>query len=863
MSSESAKDSSGANVLEQVCTTSVVQGRDNIIAFLISLCEDGKEGVSSAPSIERPLLIGSRAMLAYPVVFSVESPMYMHRYARDWDFMATAEQMLALFRSPAQIDSWDSKCISYYDNHRDTVVAASAAVSVHVDPAPVCVRRKLCFPMTVGPHGRRVECDVELVSGAMLAAVTLPGTLELAAVPATTAATTAAWLLRWMHDPSNNALVEAQVVVVPAEKADAEWTSIRTILNFVVAPPWVLHALKESHIYWPIDFEKHIHDLHAMRKHIPIRDEKELRLKETWTAWRRLEHERLHGIPGAHINLDQTNEAFLEESDLLAVQRYIPHDDIHKLVMYGAAPIYDSLKQDPSKAMVSRTMFEQASLETRLRCVREEAMVIALERYLLPQRLHIGHEQLAYTHGLTRICTTLTKGFFREFAVNHYPLLQKLDRDLKPIYNCLQKIYATKRAQHDQLRAASCGIQVATTYFAQDPPALQEFVQALLCDRTRSVYIPACVSESTPLLGGRHTGDGHGHRGGGSGGASRRVLKTTKKPQTLTTWKRPLGYGAGDGIVHGATGSASGSASASASAAAASGQPIQSSMRESVAEMPLPSEAVRMILNSATKRMWKKPVWLLLHPTDPTKYLGMTWNCKKRHEDDGDNCPGASSDHTDCTIYILLSHHAEARNVDVFDLSLSEHSGNSGGSLFVHQSLHTLNDLLEEVGWPAAACNYDVFLRVALAVLNPELEDVSVRTMQHFLRTKYLRSYFGCGCPVPDGHNAYHRPCQKIVAFCAYQERHLKTHHLFYQYFRAAWFWECPFSAARVARMLATAKNPLGDEDIVMASAESSARMDAASSSSSSPSPTTSVDASLDSEAVLFARVKFTNWRRL
>jgi hypothetical protein len=58
-------------------------------------------------------------------------------------------------------------------------------------------------------------------------------------------------------------------------------------------------------------------------------------------------------------------------------------------------------------------------------------MVIALERYLIPM-ISKNHES-SYQSALFRICTSLTKGWFRQFAIDNYPRLTNLDKDLLSI----------------------------------------------------------------------------------------------------------------------------------------------------------------------------------------------------------------------------------------------------------------------------------------------------------------------------------------------------------------------------------------------------------------------------------------------
>jgi hypothetical protein len=216
----------------------------------------------------------------------------------------------------------------------------------------------------------------------------------------------------------------------------------------VVASIEMLEVIKCSHIYWPFYFPKHIADLHTLRALLPsaspsvnlgIRADKTKPLTpparsaelEGLLTTRTLETEAFRGTPGAHINLNVSNEDFLGRDDDLFVTRHVPHDDVHHLVKYGETPIYDQMKTDKSKAMISRSLFEQAPYQTQLHCVKEEAMVIALERYLLPK--YALDSTSAYKSALIRICTTLTKGWFRLFAVDNFPRLAVCDKNLLPI----------------------------------------------------------------------------------------------------------------------------------------------------------------------------------------------------------------------------------------------------------------------------------------------------------------------------------------------------------------------------------------------------------------------------------------------
>src|SRR5581483_8449575 len=58
-------------------------------------------------------------------------------------------------------------------------------------------------------------------------------------------------------------------------------------------------------------------------------------------------------------------------------------------------------------------------------------MAIALERYLIP--MISKNQEYSYLSALIRICTSLTKGWFRQFVVDNYPRLSNLDKDLLSI----------------------------------------------------------------------------------------------------------------------------------------------------------------------------------------------------------------------------------------------------------------------------------------------------------------------------------------------------------------------------------------------------------------------------------------------
>ncbi|CAB4415830.1 unnamed protein product [Rhizophagus irregularis] len=197
----------------------------------------------------------------------------------------------------------------------------------------------------------------------------------------------------------------------------------------IVAPLKILEALKTSQIYWPADFHKNISDLHFPQRDELIELILETRIKET---------EIIQGKPDAYINLNMSNNDFLEYEDNLFVQKCISHEDLYELVKYGDHPIYQGLRDGQSKALIKKSLFEKLDYQTKINCIKEVAMVIALERYLIP--MISKDQENSYKLALVRICTKLTKGWFHQFAIDNYPRLSNLDKDLLSIaHNIIEK----------------------------------------------------------------------------------------------------------------------------------------------------------------------------------------------------------------------------------------------------------------------------------------------------------------------------------------------------------------------------------------------------------------------------------------
>jgi len=184
----------------------------------------------------------------------------------------------------------------------------------------------------------------------------------------------------------------------------------------------ILYLIKRSHIYWPVHWEKNITDLHWLDLRFPRPHEYdfheqrffELRFQET-----------AEKFGNKKMNLNQTNDEFFAKSAKF-VGRVLPHDRIHEILKIFDAPVHTMAKQDQSKALMDKDLFFKLSDQYQIAAIKEEAMVIGTERVLMPKFFrheHIDMDDIraAYFYGLKRVSTTLTSGWFREFAIDNWP----------------------------------------------------------------------------------------------------------------------------------------------------------------------------------------------------------------------------------------------------------------------------------------------------------------------------------------------------------------------------------------------------------------------------------------------------------
>lgn len=116
-----------------------------------------------------------------------------------------------------------------------------------------------------------------------------------------------------------------------------------------------------------------------------------------------------------HPVLDTSKEKFFKDE----IYTY-DHDTIHEAVALLDKPAYSFYMKDDSQVMVSKEKFFALPEEIKLAGVYEETCVLALERSQIPNDFKNISAEHSFTLALEKVCTSITSGWFREYAWENY-----------------------------------------------------------------------------------------------------------------------------------------------------------------------------------------------------------------------------------------------------------------------------------------------------------------------------------------------------------------------------------------------------------------------------------------------------------
>jgi hypothetical protein len=208
-------------------------------------------------------------------------------------------------------------------------------------------------------------------------------------------------------------VAEELLIIVEKHKLSEHWD-----YNEYIAYPEVQLALKMSHRYLRNNrhFNKTMEDIWTLR-------EKGYVIPDCLQEWLKRREEETYNY--SHPKLKQDKDNFF---DTEGVTYKYDHDTLHLAVAIGDRPAYMEFKPEDEEVWCSKEMWDKCSEQTKLNAVLEEAYVLALERWLIPNNFQVSLFDGFYI-ALEKICTSITSGWFREWAWENHCLICKLFKE--------------------------------------------------------------------------------------------------------------------------------------------------------------------------------------------------------------------------------------------------------------------------------------------------------------------------------------------------------------------------------------------------------------------------------------------------
>lgn len=205
--------------------------------------------------------------------------------------------------------------------------------------------------------------------------------------------------------------VAAQLLSLVAEDPETITASHPTFPEVKVLVPSldVLYMLKLSHRYLKNSphFAKTMADIKVFR-------EAGAKMPERYAEWNKLRIKDTYNY--SHPKLNQSKDSFFNGD---GVKYVYDHDSIHEVVKLNEKPAYAYFKKDEAEVACDKTKFYEVAEYIRLSSVVEESCVLAIERSLVPHPGVLTPRQ-AFLKALEKVCTSITSGWWREYAWEHY-----------------------------------------------------------------------------------------------------------------------------------------------------------------------------------------------------------------------------------------------------------------------------------------------------------------------------------------------------------------------------------------------------------------------------------------------------------
>lgn len=237
---------------------------------------------------------------------------------------------------------------------------------------------------------------------------------------------------KWVAFLHNQRIVEFEMIekatsnLLISEMLDPNSTSgpisqDGSVGDATIAPVEILYLLKMAHRFkknTPFFLKTHNH-INAIRAAFPNIDD-DTNTEPLHAIFTQREKESYTYL---HPKLNVTKKDFFNPD--IGVDYVYDHDEIHKIVARGNRPAYSYFIKDGEDVMCDKDKFFALPLETQLNAVFEESTVLALERSQIPFKGQIDPQQ-SFLIALEKVCTSITSGWFRSFAWEHYKEVEQM-----------------------------------------------------------------------------------------------------------------------------------------------------------------------------------------------------------------------------------------------------------------------------------------------------------------------------------------------------------------------------------------------------------------------------------------------------
>lgn len=172
----------------------------------------------------------------------------------------------------------------------------------------------------------------------------------------------------------------------------------------------VLYTIKMSHRYLRNNphFLKTMNDIKLMRKFGAM-------IPDSLTDWYKARQKETYWYK--HPNLNQGKMGFFNPNE--GVNYVYDHDSIHRAMAQLEMPAYEYYKGDSAEVLCDKKKFFALDEMTRLYGVLEESYVLAIERSQVPFPGKTS-PKWSFLKALEKVCTSITSGWFREYAWENY-----------------------------------------------------------------------------------------------------------------------------------------------------------------------------------------------------------------------------------------------------------------------------------------------------------------------------------------------------------------------------------------------------------------------------------------------------------